>query len=55
MSSCCFVKYNFADAVVDSGAVYLANNRRAQAVVMIVGNGCMTGQTVQLNGGLSFI
>jgi 3-oxoacyl-[acyl-carrier protein] reductase len=27
----------------------------AQAVVMIVGNGCMTGQTVQLNGGLSFI
>jgi 3-oxoacyl-[acyl-carrier protein] reductase len=27
----------------------------AQAVVMIVGNGYMTGQTVQLNGGLSFI
>jgi 3-oxoacyl-[acyl-carrier protein] reductase len=27
----------------------------AQAVVMIVGNGYMTGQTVQLNGGLNFI
>jgi 3-oxoacyl-[acyl-carrier protein] reductase len=27
----------------------------AQAVAMIVGNGYMTGQTVQLNGGLSFI
>jgi hypothetical protein len=27
---------------------------RAQAVAMIVGNGCMTGQTMQLGGGLSF-
>jgi 3-oxoacyl-[acyl-carrier protein] reductase len=27
----------------------------AQAVLMVIGNGYMTGQTVQLNGGMSFI
>ncbi|MGH7068542.1 MAG: SDR family NAD(P)-dependent oxidoreductase [Acetobacteraceae bacterium] len=27
----------------------------AQAVLMVIGNGYMTGQTMQLNGGLSFI
>lgn len=27
----------------------------AQAVLMVIGNGYMTGQTIQLNGGMSFI
>ncbi len=27
----------------------------AQAVLMVIGNGYMTGQTIQLNGGTNFI
>jgi hypothetical protein len=28
-----------------------AQGRQTQAVLMVIGNPCMTGQTVQLNGG----